>query len=60
MADFYHSLPSVTTGRKENEKRIMNKEEPDWGFQGQSNSFSKACVGQTHLKFQIKKNKKMR
>jgi hypothetical protein len=38
----------------------MNKEELDRGFPGHSNFFSKACVGQTHLKFQIKKNKKMR
>jgi hypothetical protein len=35
----------------------MNKEELDRGFPGHSNFFSKACVGQTHLKFQIKKNK---
>jgi hypothetical protein len=34
MADFYHSLPSVTTGRKETENRITNKKEPDWGFPG--------------------------
>jgi hypothetical protein len=60
MADFYHSLLSVTTGRKETEKRIMNKEEPDWGFPGQSNFFSKASVGQTHFKISNKKNKKMR
>ncbi len=31
---FYQSLPSVTAERKETEKRMTNKEEPDLGYPG--------------------------